>query len=134
MKTIKKILLSSLLAIAIIIPIQITNINAISKTTKGAVLKTYVVVETSEQYGMKQHYIKTLCPVNFNWYDNGIPAEVMTKNASGMYSFIPDKVVDTGYGIVDSGLYFRKIGAKLNSGKTVYFWARTDNLVQMVYW
>lgn len=131
MKKITKLFLVFVLGLAIVLPMQVSNVNAATPRREPKVYK-YDAYEN--HYGIDQFYVKELCPVNFSWYDNGIPHDVMGFYNPGYVDFIPGKIADGGSETYDSGVLFHKFIALMNDGRRIPFWVANIRTVdKLIY-
>jgi len=91
-------------------------------TITDAQTNLYSINAIETHFGIRQIRCNYLAPVGFNWWDSGIPTDVV--NISGStFSFKPGRVAFTGTTVVDYGRVYGRFSARLNNGNTVYFWA-----------
>ncbi|MGC6769957.1 hypothetical protein ACYSNR_12080 [Enterococcus sp. LJL128] len=85
-------------------------------------------------YNIWQFYSPELAPVGFNWFDNGIPyTAVSTDYIKNGFRFT-NNVWDSGVGGWDLGRYWRNFSTRYHDGQILTFWARVDNLYQLLYY
>jgi len=101
-------------------------------------LNSYTVTERGVHYDLLQVWSKDLCPVEFNWYDNGIPVAVInggsapntkfTFNRYDNYFFGMTGNYGSNYGYTWYEFSFRE-DSGFGSGITYYTWIANKSSV-----
>lgn len=95
-------------------------------------LKRYNANYQTYAYGMYQVGSRTLAPIGFKWYENGIPMNAVNYSlglSQASFTFKADKVWDMGKPrIYDQGYYYKQFGTPWGT-----FYAKASNIRELVY-